>query len=134
MVAGVGVHNLSLGTMYYPMMKVNPPTLKFVRETFPSSTRIGMFSSGYYKYFLPDHSIINLDGAVNNEILKVLRGKSFYAYLREKRIEYVIDYEVSCRNLFTLFGPGPLEAHFEPWAILRHTVREWNILVLKVKE
>lgn len=127
-------NNGAQGTLYYPMMRVNPSVLRAIREELPPAATVGIFSAGYYKYYLPERRILNLDGAVNNAIWPALRARTLYAYLRQADVDYVVDYEVACRQWFALFGAGPLEGAFDPWGVVRSPGRDWDVVLLKTKK
>lgn len=127
------IGSLNTGSMYYPMMRVNRSTLSFIKNELDPKDRIGIFSAGYYKYFLPNRQIINLDGAVNNSILPALKTRKLYDYLKKAKLDYIVDYQVSCKNIFRLFGAGPLQNHLKPIAVLKDRNPHWNVWVLGVR-
>jgi hypothetical protein len=52
---------------------------------------IGCWHSGIVQYYTPRHTVINLDGLANNEILPVLRGeKTMNAYWDERKIRAIL--------------------------------------------
>ncbi|MCB9849808.1 MAG: hypothetical protein H6817_03810 [Phycisphaerales bacterium] len=53
--------------------------------------RIGCWHSGIVQYYTPGHTVINLDGLANNEILPVLRGEeTMNAYWDERNIQAIL--------------------------------------------
>ena len=56
----------------------------------PPGARAGAFQSGALSYFSP-RPIINLDGVVNAAATCAIRDKRMLAYIREEKIDAVID-------------------------------------------
>lgn len=63
----------------------------WMNEHLPTNTRIGAMSSGITGYF-SKHTVINLDGLVNNaDYLQSLQKGKFEAYIQEENIYYFAD-------------------------------------------
>ncbi len=62
----------------------------FVRETFPSSQRIGAFQSGVVGFF--NENVSNLDGKVDASALRHLRSRSMARFLDDEKIDVLIDW------------------------------------------
>ncbi|MBN2207902.1 MAG: glycosyltransferase family 39 protein [Candidatus Coatesbacteria bacterium] len=56
--------------------------------------RVGAFNAGMLGYLLKGQ-VVNLDGVVNNRVLPHLTNHTLDRYLRETRIDYLIDYQRS---------------------------------------
>jgi len=48
---------------------------RWLADAVPTDLRVGCWHSGIVQYYTPEHTVINLDGLANNEILPVLRGE-----------------------------------------------------------
>jgi hypothetical protein len=63
----------------------------WVSENIEASALLGCWHSGIVQYYTPDHTVINLDGLANNEILSVLRGeKTMNEYWDERGITVIL--------------------------------------------
>ena len=67
----------------------------------PPFERVGVFNSGFVKYFT-DRRVINLDGLVNNEVLSYYERKEGLKYFHERKIGWLVDNQ---GYLGGLFGP-----------------------------
>lgn len=67
---------------------------RFMEEHLPAHSRIGTLSSGYVSWFAPSHTIINLDGLMNNVDFfeNYLKRNRVADYVRTRNIEYLADY------------------------------------------
>jgi hypothetical protein len=63
---------------------------RYLREH-PPSGRVGGWNVGIVSYYanLP---VINLDGVVNNDVYRYVIARSLPSYIRERRIEYLVDF------------------------------------------
>ncbi|HYF64139.1 MAG TPA: glycosyltransferase family 39 protein [Herpetosiphonaceae bacterium] len=66
----------------------------WMRDNLPAGALIGAKNSGIYQYY-SGHSVINIDGKLNHEILAVYEQRSMLDYLGEKHITYLIDREAT---------------------------------------
>lgn len=66
---------------------------KWMEQNLPKSAIIGSWNSGIFGYF-SERKVVNLDGLINNDILKYLESKSLYNYMEKRKINYIIDYDV----------------------------------------
>jgi hypothetical protein len=64
---------------------------RWLREETPPDTRAGSFNGGIIGYF-SDRAVLNLDGVVNENAYEALRGCEMTTYIRDERIEYVVDF------------------------------------------
>lgn len=69
----------------------------WMRTHLPEGARVGAWNSGIYGFF-SGHTVINLDGLINNEILPVLLNGTLSEYILSKRLHYLVDYEVILRR------------------------------------
>lgn len=83
---------------------------KYIDEKLPASARIGSFQSGVIGYF-SKHTVINLDGVVNSEVLTYSRENKLMNYFRRNGIEYVVtfNYQGDSVHLLTSVLPGDLK-------------------------
>jgi hypothetical protein len=62
----------------------------WVRKSLPSDAVLGMNDAGTFGYF-SDRQVVNLDGIINNfEYQDYLHRRQFAAYLKDKRISYIV--------------------------------------------
>jgi hypothetical protein len=59
----------------------------------PLDGYVGSWNSGVIAYYQGGDGVINLDGLVNNDIYAYAVENNLPAYLHEKRIEYILDFE-----------------------------------------
>lgn len=75
---------------YYPWQRDVYASQPKFEEMVPAGARIGCINAGIPAYF-SKRTIVNLDGLVNHGILPYWRSNRMDAYLRDAKIEYVID-------------------------------------------
>ncbi len=74
-----------------PMQIFGVLATRWIEEHVDPSERLGGWHNGIVQYYTPDHTIINLDGLANNEILPVMRGeKTMNAYWDERDITVIL--------------------------------------------
>ena len=56
----------------------------------PGNARIGCFNAGIPAYF-GTHTVVNLDGLVNHDLVEVYRRGDIWAWLSNERIEFIAD-------------------------------------------
>ena len=78
--------SLSQPTMYQAAL--------WMRDNLPADALIGAKNSGIYQYY-SGHTVINIDGKLNHEILAVYEQRRMLDYLYEKNITYLIDREAT---------------------------------------
>ena len=60
----------------------------WINENIPNTDRIAAFDSGLLGYY-SNHTVINLDGVVNNDAAKATREGQLYGYIQKMNITYV---------------------------------------------
>lgn len=63
----------------------------WMNENLPEGSVIGVFNAGIQGY-VSDHTVINLDGLVNNAALAALKERALWAYVEESDIGYIADF------------------------------------------
>jgi len=104
----------------------------------PPGGRIGAWNAGITGYY-QGGQVINLDGLVNNDIGKYIISNSLPDYLREKNIQYLIDFENMFHPPFTWRGGYQDVSFYGNLEIIREfdhgQYPEWKFLRLyKLKE
>ncbi|MCI0330560.1 MAG: glycosyltransferase family 39 protein [candidate division Zixibacteria bacterium] len=80
--------------------------LKMIEERTPAADRVGVFNSGYLQYFT-DKKVINLDGLVNNEVLRYYQERKGWEYFRFRNIRWLVDTQQYLWGIFgQYFGPA----------------------------
>lgn len=87
----VSDQNFHLGK--YKNQKEMMVVSKWMKQNLPKTAIIGSWNSGIFGYF-SERKVINLDGLINNDILKYLKSNSLYNYMKKRKINYIIDYTV----------------------------------------
>lgn len=64
---------------------------RWLREETPPGTRAGSFNGGIIGYF-SDRTVVNLDGVVNEGAYEALRDRDVTTYVRDERLEYIVDF------------------------------------------
>jgi hypothetical protein len=67
----------------------------WANETFPKGTIVGSNQTGALGYFSKDISVINLDGVVNKNAYNAIKNKELFEYIKSRRIEYFIDWNIN---------------------------------------
>ena len=81
-----------------------------LRTQLPPGTRIGALNSGLFGAALgPTHTVINLDGVVNHEVLRHLAHRTLDRYIAIKQISTVLDHRGSV-VFYSGFAQRPLLA------------------------
>lgn len=62
-----------------------------MNESLPEGSVIGVFNAGIQGY-VSRHTVVNLDGLVNNAALDALRQKALWSYVKVSGIEYISDF------------------------------------------
>jgi len=68
---------------------------KWVNDNFSKGTIIGSNQTGALSYFSKDINIINLDGVVNKEAYNAIKNKELIEYIKSKKIEYFVDWNIN---------------------------------------
>ena len=61
-----------------------------IRQAIPAGASMGYTDCGFYGYFLPEYTVVNLDGILNFEAQQALRENRMSRYLVEKKVGYVL--------------------------------------------
>ncbi|MCD6328081.1 hypothetical protein J7M28_11100 [bacterium] len=72
---------------------------KYLSGKLPPGSRAGAFNAGILGCFL-DSPVVNLDGVVNNRVLRHLKDRTLDQYLADTNVDYLVDYQQS----FLLFS------------------------------
>lgn len=88
----------------FPEQRAMLAAAKWLDESLPSSQRIGVYNSGIIGFFNQKHTIINIDGLVNNTAAKYLRTHTLANYLRKERITYIADFENAVFFKYAIVG------------------------------
>lgn len=64
---------------------------KAADERLPNDARIASFNAGVAGYFC-NRSLVNIDGVVNPEAIELFTTRSFDKYLRQKKVDYLLDH------------------------------------------
>ncbi|HMP41807.1 MAG TPA: glycosyltransferase family 39 protein [Roseiflexaceae bacterium] len=64
----------------------------WIRDNLPADALIGAKNSGIYQYY-SGHTVLNIDGKLNHEILPMLEQRTLLDYLRRQSVEYLVDRE-----------------------------------------
>ena len=102
---------------------------EWINTNLPKDAVVGTFNSGVETYF-SERRIVNLDGLVNNKALQALRARDLMAYVKNERIEYLIDWEVYFAYRFKSFWGVP--DVFKDLTLVQ-TLGESELRVYKVK-
>jgi 4-amino-4-deoxy-L-arabinose transferase-like glycosyltransferase len=70
----------------------------------PPDARVGSFNAGIVGYFSNRH-VTNLDGVVNADAYRARRQKALPAYMREQKLDYLVDLNPALLNLACWSGP-----------------------------
>lgn len=73
-------------------------TAKFINAELPSSARVGVFSAGLIGYYA-DKPVVALDGKVNEGARKALAAGEMFAFICDRDIDYVADWEKMITSL-----------------------------------
>ncbi|MFA5010875.1 MAG: glycosyltransferase family 39 protein [Ignavibacteria bacterium] len=68
---------------------------EWVNGNFSAGTVIGCVQTGAIGYFSKDKTVINLDGVVNKDAYDAIQKKELINYIRSKKIEYFIDWDIN---------------------------------------
>ncbi len=82
----------------------------WIRDNLPPTAVIGAKNSGIYQYY-SGHTVVNIDGKLNHEIVPVMERRELLPYLEQKGIEYLVDTEDTLSDHVQFysaeFGPAP---------------------------
>lgn len=87
----------------------------WIRDNLPADALIGAKNSGIYQYY-SGHTVLNIDGKLNHEILPQLQARTLLPYLRERGVQYLVDREETMARHVMLYSQafGPFPAHRTP--------------------
>lgn len=63
---------------------------QWIKFNIPRNSAIGSWNAGIIGYF-SERKVVNLDGVVNNEIIRVIKQKDLATYIQEKNILFLAD-------------------------------------------
>jgi hypothetical protein len=90
----------------YPWQSEQVLAAQWLRENTPEDAWIGSFNSGIIGY-LSERKVVNLDGLVNNSVVPYLKERRLWDYIRERKIEYLIDSDYSIlKDYRDFYGAG----------------------------
>jgi hypothetical protein len=72
---------------------------KWANDNLPKGSTIGSNQTGALGYFARDLNVINLDGVVNKDAYNAVKNKELIEYVKSKRIEYFVDWEINYKFL-----------------------------------
>jgi len=81
--------------------------------------RIAAFNTGIYDYVMAD-DVLNLDGVVNPQSARALRGNALPRYLAEQNVGYLIEHELELTRALEQFGDDR-QLRLERWVDLSQT-------------
>ena len=61
-----------------------------IRSALPKGASIGYTDCGFYGYFLPEYTVVNLDGIMNFEALQAMKENRMSGYLLKNKVEYLL--------------------------------------------
>jgi hypothetical protein len=87
----------------------------WIRDNLPADALIGAKNSGIYQYY-SGHTVINIDGKLNHEVVPAMQERRLLPYLREKGITYLVDREETLADHIQFYSAqfGPAPAHRLP--------------------
>jgi len=95
----------------------------WIRDHLPPDAIIGAKNSGIYQYY-SGHTVLNIDGKLNAQILPVMEQRSMLSYLRAQGVSYLVDRQVIMEQHITFYSAqfGPWPAHHMPSLLERVTI------------
>lgn len=108
----------------------------WVKKNLPGNSRIGSFNSGMLSYYCPQ-TVINLDGVVNGAAYRAIRGGDIFSYVRDQKIDYIVEAPLSLR--FRVFQsprtpPPPLTPIHAEGAYPEAVARNNPVVVYEVRQ
>ena len=89
-------------------MRLYLATANEIRQGYPPGTRIGSFNSGVLGCLLGDqYTVVNLDGVVNNSVVKALDQGRLWSYIRSEQLDLIVDHTRSI-SYFSHFAEANL--------------------------
>jgi hypothetical protein len=77
-------------------------TVKDMNHLLPVQTVVGAWNAGIYGYFFENGTVVNLDGAVNNDIYPWIVKRESLSYVKNAGIRYLVD-DLPTLNNWSLF-------------------------------
>ena len=74
----------------------------WMNDNLPKGSVIGVFNAGIQGYFSA-HTLINLDGTVNNNALEALHRRELWTYVKSSHIQYVSDFPLYLKYRYKSF-------------------------------
>jgi hypothetical protein len=78
----------------------------WINANTPPEAIIGMFQSGITGFYL-ERRFYGLDGKINLDALRAMQSKTIDRYVKEKGIDYLMDWPWILRDLFTRRSEDP---------------------------
>jgi hypothetical protein len=97
----------TISVQQHPWQKDFLRTSYWINENIPKGTLVGSFNAGIYSYY-SGRTIVNLDGVVNHEAFLALKKKQIMPFLREKKVEYLVDSTMALTDEYGPFLGGDL--------------------------
>jgi hypothetical protein len=96
--AALGLIAYALAVPRYPAEHAGQASMygaaQWASQNVPADSRIGAFNSGIMAYF-SGRTVVNLDGLVSNAAAAALRDTQLWAYVRQQRLGYLVDYDMN---------------------------------------
>ena len=86
---------------------------QWINANTPKDAVIAGFNTGITGYFT-ERTLVNLDGAVNNDAVAALKGRRMMAYLKERNVDYLVDYKTYVVGNGPYFGDADYLKKLEP--------------------
>jgi hypothetical protein len=102
------------------------PVLPWVTAHVPADAVVGSFQTGVLSYFLPQRCV-NLDGVVNAAALRAMRAHELWAYVRQEKVDYIVDWPICIDGLLRNFAgvaPLPLTDVYDEYSMHVYRVDE----------
>jgi hypothetical protein len=81
----------------------------WIRDNLPHEALIGAKNSGIYQYY-SGHTVLNIDGKLNDEIVPVMERRALLDYLRAKGVRYLVDREETMAGHISFYSAALSDA------------------------
>ncbi len=79
---------------------------RWIAVNTPQDAVVGSWTAGIYGYFA-EPPVVNLDGVVNWDAIHAYRTRELYAYIAERRIGWIVDFDEFVSDFANFFGTDP---------------------------